>query len=237
MALARSGPEHLSFDPAQSDEIILRDAMRFPHVEDGQRVGLFGGSFNPPHNGHVHVSETALVRGQLDQVWWLVTPGNPLKDHSELEPLAQRIRKCHALVDHPKIKITAFEARYRLSYTEETLQLLMRLRPRVKFVWLMGADNLASFHRWQNWRRIAQMMPLMIMDRPGSTLAYRSARAAIALSRYRVDETDSELLANMKTPAWTFLHGPRSALSSTALRNARKSAKEANGKTPSGSRN
>ena len=205
-------------DPDNS--LLLREALRFPHVEDGQTVGLFGGSFNPPHMGHVHVSETALVRGQLDQVWWLVTPGNPLKDHSELAPLAERIRKCREIANHPKIRITAFEARYRLKYTEETLQLLTKLRPNVKFVWLMGADNLASFHKWQNWRKIAEMMPIMVVDRPGSTLSYRSARAAIALSRYRVDESDSELLARMKPPAWTFVHGPRSPLSSTAIRKA-----------------
>jgi len=212
----------LSFDPAQLDETIVRDAMRFPHVEDGQSVALFGGSFNPPHEGHLHVSETALIRGQLDQVWWLVTPGNPLKDHSNLEPLAGRIRKCHALIKHPRIKVTAFEARYRLKYTQKTLQLVQKLHPRVNFIWLMGADNLAGFHHWQNWRKIADTMPIMVIDRPGSTLSYRSARAAIALSRYRVDEGDAELLAHMAAPAWTFIHGPRSSLSSTAIRNAKK---------------
>ncbi|MGB7335466.1 MAG: nicotinate-nucleotide adenylyltransferase [Salaquimonas sp.] len=196
--------------------------MRFPHVEDGQTVALFGGSFNPPHAGHVHVSETALVRGQFDQVWWLITPGNPLKDHSELEPLVGRIRKSLELLIHPKINITAFEARYQLNYTEQTLSLLKRRKPNVNFVWLMGADNLASFHHWQNWRKIAAMMPIMVIDRPGSTLSYRSALAAIALSKYRIDESDSELLGQMKPPAWTFIHGPRSSLSSTAIRNAKK---------------
>ncbi len=209
-------------NPNSDDSILLRDAMRFPYVEDGQSVGLFGGSFNPPHQGHVHVSETALRRGQLDQVWWLVTPGNPLKDHSELEPLATRIRKCHEIIGHPNVKVTAFEARYHLNYTQETLRLLKTLKPNVKFVWLMGADNLASFHKWQNWEKIAAMMPIMVIDRPGSTLSYRSARAAIALSRYRVDESDAELLANIKPPAWTFIHGPRSSLSSTAIRRAKK---------------
>lgn len=205
------------------DANLLREAMRFPHVEPGQRVGLFGGSFNPPHEGHVHVSETALVRGQLDQVWWLVTPGNPLKDHSQLAPLAERVRACRDLVGDRRIKVTALEARYSLTYTQETLSLVKKLRSRVDFIWIMGADNLAGFHRWQNWQKIAHMMPIMVIDRPGSTLSYHSARAAIALSRYRVDESDAELLASLRPPAWTFIHAPRSHLSSTAIRNARKS--------------
>jgi len=206
----------------QDDERLLREAMRFPHVAPGQRVGLFGGSFNPPHEGHLHVSETALIRGALDQVWWMVTPGNPLKDHSELAPLAERIRHCRQIARHPKIKVTAFEARYQINYTEQALTVVKRYHPDVRFIWLMGADNLAGFHRWQNWRRIANMMPIMVVDRPGSTLAYRSARSAIALSRYRIDETDSELLASLSPPAWTFVHAPRNMLSSTAIRNARK---------------
>jgi nicotinate-nucleotide adenylyltransferase len=209
-------------NPATPDDNYLEQAMRLPHVEDGQSVALFGGSFNPPHMGHVHVSETALTRGQIDQVWWLVTPGNPLKDHSELAPLARRIRWCREIIDHPRIKVTAFEARYHLAYTEETLRLLKRLRPRVNFIWLMGADNLAGFHHWQNWQQIARMMPVMVIDRPGSTLSYLSAQAAIALARYRIDETDAELLARMKPPAWTFIHAPRSPLSSTAIRRAQK---------------
>ncbi|WP_244530572.1 nicotinate-nucleotide adenylyltransferase [Salaquimonas pukyongi] len=204
------------------DDSLLREAARFPHVERGQRVGLFGGSFNPPHEGHLHVSETALIRGALDQVWWMVTPGNPLKDHSELAPLAERIRLCRQVARHPGIKVTAFEARYKVNYTEQALTIVKRYHQDVRFIWLMGADNLAGFHRWQNWRRIAGMMPIMVVDRPGSTLAYRSARAAIALSRYRVDETDSELLADLSPPAWTFIHAPRNVLSSTAIRNSRK---------------
>lgn len=211
----------MGFNSNQSDELLLQKAMRFPHVEDGQTVALFGGSFNPPHEGHLHVSETALVRAQVDQVWWLVSPGNPLKDHSELKPLATRIRQCQKLIKHPRIKVTAFEARFNVAYTEKTLSLLVKLRPRVNFIWLMGADNLASFHRWQNWQKIAALMPIMVFDRPGSTLSYRSARAAIAMSRYRIDESDCALLARLSPPAWTFIHGPRSSQSSTAIRNAR----------------
>lgn len=199
-------------------------ALRIPQVEDGMSVGLLGGSFNPPHEGHLNASLIALTRARLDRLWWLVTPGNPLKSVSELESLEKRIEDCRRIARHPRIDITAFEARYKVRYTEDTLSILKRLRPRVRFVWIMGADNLATFHRWQNWRRIAAMMPIVVIDRPGSTLAHRSAPAAIALAKYRVDESDAGLIASMKPPAWTFIHGPRSPLSSTAIRAARRAA-------------
>lgn len=185
-------------------------------------VGLLGGSFNPPHEGHLHISELAQKRARLDQVWWIVSPGNPLKDHSELASLGKRLELSHELARQPGIKITAFEARFNVRYTEHSLSILKQRRPGLKFVWLMGADNLASFHKWQNWRRIAALMPFIVIDRPGSTLSYLSAPAAIALSRYRVDEDDISRLAYMKPPAWTFLHGPRSLLSSTQIRQGNK---------------
>lgn len=181
-------------------------------------IGLLGGSFNPPHTGHRQISELALKRARLDQVWWLVSPGNPLKDHAELASLSRRLELCRAMTRHPRIKVTAFEARFNVRYSEDTLSILTRLRPNIDFVWLMGADNLAGFHKWQNWRRIAALMPFIVIDRPGFTLSYLSAPAAIALSRYRVDESDAHLLPRMKPPAWSFLHGPRSDLSSTAIR-------------------
>lgn len=200
----------------------LKKALQIPYAEPGMKIGLLGGSFNPPHEGHLAISLLALKRAGLDRLWWLVSPGNPLKDHSELDSLERRIDLCRAMADHPRIDITAFEARYHVRYTQDTLSLLKKLRPRLDFVWIMGADNLATFHRWQNWRRIAEMMPIVVIDRPGSTLSYQSAPAAIALARYRVDEDDAELIAHCRPPAWTFLHGPRSPLSSSAIRAARK---------------
>lgn len=185
-------------------------------------VGLFGGSFNPPHDGHVHVCETALYRLELDRVWWIVSPGNPLKDHSELAPLEERVQLSREINSNPRIEVTAFEAQYRSRYTADTLSFLKKRMPGVHFVWVMGADNLASFHKWERWRDIAEMMPMAVIDRPGSTLSYRSAKGALALSRYRVDESDASLLPRMKPPAWTFLHGPRSSLSSTAIRQRNK---------------
>jgi nicotinate-nucleotide adenylyltransferase len=196
----------------------LERALRIPPAEPGMRIGLFGGSFNPPHAGHRLVSETALTRAALDRVWWIVTPGNPLKDASRLAPLALRLAACRRVAGNPRVDVTAFEARWRVRYSADTLSILLRHRPRAHFVWIMGADNLASFHRWQNWRGIATMVPILVVDRPGATLSLRSAHASVALSRWRVDEADAELLASMRPPAWTFLHGPRSPLSSTAIR-------------------
>ena len=205
-----------------SDSADFQQALRIPAAGDRARIGLFGGSFNPPHEGHLNLCDLAFKRLELDQIWWLVTPGNPLKDTSDLPSLSERIAMCRVIVTHPRIKVTGLEAVFKVRYTADTIRLLLTLRPRLNFVWLMGADNLRGFHRWQDWRGIANMIPIAVIDRPGSTLSYRSGRAAIALSRYRVDEDDAPLLASMKPPAWTFLHGPRNALSSTKLRESAK---------------
>lgn len=214
---------NLSRARAQTNHAVSATDLRLPHSQKGMRIGLFGGSFNPPHAGHVHVSDLALKRAGLDQMWWLVTPGNPLKDHSELAPLGERIALCRELNNDPHVKITAFEAGQNLSYTAQTLARIRQLRPGVKFVWVMGADNLAHFHHWQNWRGIAAMMPILVIDRPGSTLSLRSAQAPVYLARYRLDESDISLLADKPPPVWAFYHGPRSSLSSTLLRDRAKS--------------
>ncbi len=191
-----------------------------PHVEPGMVVGLFGGSFNPPHKGHALVAEIALRRLGLDQLWWIVTPGNPLKSHGNLAPLAERLEKCEALAADPRIKVTAFEKTIGTSYTARTLDFVKARNPRARFIWIMGADNLASFHRWQQWQHIAMTFPIAVIDRPGSTLAYLSSKMARTFDYARVDEEDAGVLWKKKAPAWTFIHGPRSTLSSTALRAA-----------------
>ena len=191
-----------------------------PHVEPGMVVGLFGGSFNPPHKGHALVAEIALRRLGLDQLWWIVTPGNPLKSHGNLAPLAERLKQCEALAADPRIKVTAFEKTIGTSYTARTLDFVKARNPRARFIWIMGADNLASFHRWQQWRHIAMTFPIAVIDRPGSTLAYLSSKMARTFDYARVDEEDAGVLWKKKAPAWTFIHGPRSTLSSTALRAA-----------------
>ncbi len=183
-------------------------------------VGLFGGSFNPAHQGHLLVAEIALRRLGLDQLWWMVTPGNPLKSRSLLAPLEERLAGCETLAEDPRIKVTAFEQALGTSYTARTLEYVRVRNPDVNFIWIMGADNLASFDRWQRWRKIATTFPIAVIDRPGSTLAYLSSKMARTFDYARVDEEDAGVLWRKKAPAWTFIHGPRSTLSSTALRAA-----------------
>jgi nicotinate-nucleotide adenylyltransferase len=185
-------------------------------------VGLFGGSFNPPHKGHALVAEIALRRLKLDQLWWIVTPGNPLKSLSELAPLSERLSLSEAVARDPRIKVTAFEVRHNVRYTADTLALIKARNPGIDFVWIMGADNLRDFHHWQRWREIALTFPIAVVDRPGSTLSFLSSVVAKTFDYARIDEADAPRLARMKAPAWTFIHGPRSSLSSTAIRNGSK---------------
>ena len=201
-----------------SDWAVPARYLRMPHVEKGMAVGLFGGSFNPPHAGHVLVAEIAMRRLELDQLWWIVTPGNPLKNGRALKPLAERVALSEKITDDPKIKVTAFEANYHVRYTADTLALVKARNPGVNFVWIMGADSLRDFHRWQRWREIALTFPIAVIDRPGSTLAFLSSKMAKTFDYARRDEDDAPLLARAPAPAWTFIHGPRSTLSSTAIR-------------------
>ncbi|MBB6010743.1 nicotinate-nucleotide adenylyltransferase [Aquamicrobium lusatiense] len=195
--------------------------LRMPHVEKGMQVGLFGGSFNPPHAGHVLVAEIALRRLALDQLWWMVTPGNPLKSTRELASLEERIARSEAITRNPRIKVTAFEAAHHVRYTADTLALVRARNPGVDFVWIMGADSLRDFHRWERWRDIMMTFPIAVIDRPGATLSFLSSVVARSFDYARVDEMNAPRLARMKAPAWTFIHGPRSTLSSTAIRNGR----------------
>jgi nicotinate-nucleotide adenylyltransferase len=182
------------------------------------RIGLYGGSFNPPHAGHRHVSLLALKHLGLDRVWWLVTPGNPLKDHGDLVSTEDRVAAARRLASHPRIDVTAFEEGIGARYTIDTLAFLKRRFPGVRFVWIMGADNLSGFHRWRGWRAIAEAMPIAVIDRPGWTLRSTRSRAASVLAPYRVSEAESRVLPDLDPPAWLFLHGPRSFLSSSELR-------------------
>ncbi len=197
--------------PARGDLVV-------PPSFPGMRIGLFGGSFNPPHAGHVHVAETALRRLRLDRLWVLVTPGNPLKEKAGLPTLAARIAAARRLMDDPRIVVTGFEAAFGSPYTWKTVERLAATRPGVRFVWVMGADNLAGFHRWQAWRRIAATVPMAIVDRPEATMAVLSSPAARTLVAARIAEGRASALASRPAPAWVFLEGPRNALSSTDLR-------------------
>lgn len=203
-----------------SRDTIAHRYLFMPHTERGMIVGIFGGSFNPPHQGHALVAEIALRRLNLDQLWWLVTPGNPLKSRTGLAPLSERLARCESLASDPRIKVTAFERTLGTSYTAKTLEFVKARNPHAHFIWIMGADNLKSFHHWQQWRRIATTFPIAVIDRPGSTLSYLSSKMARTFDYARIDEDDAAALWKKRAPAWTFIHGPRSPLSSTALREA-----------------
>jgi nicotinate-nucleotide adenylyltransferase len=194
--------------------------LRMPWVTPGMVVGLFGGSFNPPHDGHVLVADIALRRLGLDQLWWMVTPGNPLKSTRVLAPLSERIRLSEAKATDPRVHVTAFEKAFGENHTFKVLGRIKARNPGVHFVWIMGADNLATFHKWQNWRGIADMMPIAVIDRPGATLSFLSSTMAKTFDHARIDEDDASLIGTMRPPVWTFVHGPRSPLSSTAIRQA-----------------
>ena len=188
-----------------------------PHAR-GMRIGLFGGTFDPPHLAHLGAALLALKRLRLDRVWWLVTPGNPLKNTTGLAPLTKRLAAARALARHPRIDVTGLEAVIKTRYTYDTIVWLKARCPGVRFVWIMGADNLRSFHRWQRWRDIAKLVPLVVIDRLGPSLYAGASPAGQALRSARIPEHDAACLPGRKPPAWTFVHGLKSRLSSTALR-------------------
>jgi nicotinate-nucleotide adenylyltransferase len=192
--------------------------VKTPLVAPGQRIGIMGGSFNPPHEGHAIVAETALKRLALDQLWWLVTPGNPLKSHDGLAPLAQRMAACETLATNPRMRVTAFEAQLRTPYTAATLRFLSRRYPAAAFIWIMGADNLATFHRWQHWRMIARDMPIAVVDRPGWRLKALASPAGRALARNRLPESMAPMLGRCPPPQWCLLTTRLSNASSTQIR-------------------
>ena len=196
--------------------------VRLPPHAPGLKIGLFGGTFDPPHAAHRAACLIAMQRLGLDRVWWLVTPGNPLKDTRALAPLPQRIAAAHKLAHHPRIVVTGVEAEMRTRYTYDTIRQLLARCPGVRFVWIMGADNLRSFHRWQRWRAIADLVPIAVVDRLGPSLYATAGTAGQALARFRLRESAARSLPLRRTPAWVFLHGLKSPLSSTALRALRK---------------
>jgi nicotinate-nucleotide adenylyltransferase len=189
-----------------------------PPRAPGMRIGLYGGSFNPAHLGHRHVTLMALRRLGLDRVWWLVSPGNPLKSRNALPPVEVRCAQARRIARHPRIAVTGVEAVLGVRFTVQTLRYLTRRCPDVHFVWIMGADSLGNFHRWKGFAEIARLLPIAVVDRPGSTMTPLSARAARRLAGARLPEAAAPTLALRQPPAWTFLHGPRSTLSSTEIR-------------------
>jgi nicotinate-nucleotide adenylyltransferase len=188
------------------------------------RVGILGGSFNPAHAGHLHVARTALRRFALDQVWLMVSPGNPLKPAVGMAPFAERLASAQQIADGRRIVATRIEASIGTRYTRETLSRLHRLFPCVDFVWLMGADNLEDLARWQRWREIAANTALGVLPRPEHNMGALAGRAAHRLRGHRLPSRQATLLAAAPTPAWIFLPTAQNALSATALRAAKQNA-------------
>ena len=200
--------------------------MSRPLASQGQRIGLFGGSFNPAHEAHREASLFALRRLGLDRVWWLVTPGNPLKDNETLPPLAKRIEQAQAVAQSPFIDVTGIEATLGTRFAFDTVTRLRACYPSVRFVFLMGADILAEFHRWKRWRELSTLVPLAVIDRAGWTSRALASPAALALSHSRLPESAATTIALRQPPAWLFLHGLKLAQSSTAIRKAVSSRRE-----------
>jgi nicotinate-nucleotide adenylyltransferase len=195
--------------------------MARPWAAKGQVIGLLGGSFDPPHAGHVHLTREALKRLGLDQVWWLVSPGNPLKPNPPAR-LADRVAAARHLMRHPRVRITDLEARFGTRATADTLAALQRTYPHLRFVWLMGADNLAGFHRWDRWPEIMARVPVAVLARPGQRMRALNAPAARRYARARLPQGRAGLLGQAAPPAWAYVDMPMRAVSSTALRAARK---------------
>jgi nicotinate-nucleotide adenylyltransferase len=194
-------------------------SQAIPLYTNGMRIGLLGGSFNPPHVAHRAISLFAIKRLKLDRVWWLVTPGNPLKDQDGLRDLNERTAAARKMANDPRIDVSCLESVIGTRYTVDTISYLRRRASGLRFVWIMGADNLAQFHRWQNWRRIASEVPIAVIDRPPQSFRALAAPAAQALARYRLPENQAGRLADQRAPAWVFLTGMKLNLSSTGLRN------------------
>ncbi len=188
------------------------------------KIGLLGGSFNPAHEGHRHISLLALKQLRLDQVWWLVSPQNPLKPADGMAPFAERLAGARAMARHPAIRISDLEQRLGTRYTVDTLIALRRRWPQNRYIWLMGADNLVQLPRWHRWREIFETTPLAIFNRGEQRYTALAGPAAARFARYRVRRPAQ--LAISRAPAWCFLFNRRHQASATALRAARASAAE-----------
>lgn len=215
MAFFHAGSAPRPFGPRPG---ALRDGLR---LAPGMKVGLFGGSFNPAHDGHQHVAETALQRLDLDRVVWLVSPQNPLKDARDSAPLSERIASARAAASGPSMVVSDIETAMGTAWTVDTLRALVARHPGVRFVWLMGSDNLAGFHRWRGWTDIMRLMPVAVVARPGSLLESRSAPAAARFAGARIPMEQAGVLPFLAAPAWTYLTAPLNHRSSTAIRATR----------------
>ncbi|WP_082114227.1 nicotinate-nucleotide adenylyltransferase [Kiloniella litopenaei] len=188
----------------------------------GSKVGLLGGSFNPAHKAHCQISKEALVHLGLDEVWWLVSPQNPLKDTKGMAPLAERVNSALSIPKHPKVRVTTIESQVRSVYTADTLSRLKQIFPWVDFTWLMGADNLSQIPLWRDWQDIFNTVKVAVFARPGYSLQAANSKAARRFRNVRVSEKLARSLSTRVAPAWTIIHGQQLDISSTAIRNGKR---------------
>jgi len=190
-------------------------------VSSGSRIGLLGGSFNPAHAGHIHISVLSMQLLALDQVWWLVSPQNPLKPMAGMAPLAERLEGARQTAAGHAIIATDIEQHLRTRFTADTLIGLRQKFPDGRFVWLMGADNLSGIDRWERWQQVFESVPIAVFARPGYTENAENAKASRHFARYRLDSTRAHELADMSPPVWVFLKTPENPLSATNIRAGR----------------
>ena len=190
----------------------------------GARIGLLGGSFNPAHAGHLQLSLEALKRLGLDEVWWLISPQNPLKTSRGMAPLAERLAGTRRFTRHPRLRPCIVESLLDTRYTADTVSALKRLFPGVRFVWLIGADNLKQLESWKRWPQILNGVPVAVFDRPAYSVGATAAKAARRFAHRRLPERGSRCLAGLPAPVWTFLRQPLNAESATEIR-ARRAAR------------
>ncbi|MEL6360840.1 MAG: nicotinate-nucleotide adenylyltransferase [Pseudomonadota bacterium] len=212
----------VSFPGSPDASSPKRDLFSAPKRHATDRIGLLGGSFNPAHGGHREISLEALSVLGLDAVWWLVTPGNPLKDPGLYAPYEDRLATARTVADHHRIVVSDFEHRKGLQYTHETLAALTDLWQQIEFVWLMGADSLETFHLWRNWQDIFATVPIAVFNRPGSERAATESTAAREFSAFKVDHDNAMAIFTREPPVWTFIGTTQNPTSSTDIRNQRR---------------
>ena len=196
--------------------------LRLPPFGRGQRIGLFGGSFNPAHRGHLMVALYAMKRLKLDWVWWMVSPQNPLKDKSETGEYAERLAYARRIARHPRFVVTDLEQQLQSTYTAETLEKLKGTLKQGKFIWIMGADSLANLHKWHQWTDIAASLPRAVLARPGYSIRALQGPAALRFGRWRVGSDNAASTLGRGAPHWVFVSMPLRKESSTAIRKRRK---------------
>jgi nicotinate-nucleotide adenylyltransferase len=187
----------------------------------GARIGILGGSFNPAHPGHLHISLQALKRLGLDEIWWMVSPQNPLKPVEGMAPFEERLEAARQVARHPRIRVTDIEEKLGTFYTADTLAALRRRFPRLRLVWIMGADNLIQIPEWEEWTRIFEAVPIAIFNRPTYSLRALNGKAAQRFRRFRLEPRAARMLVQYAPPAWVFLVGPLHPASATRIRAAR----------------